>query len=142
MNLLKRVLFVTALAASWIAIPSVAQAEDIDMSHVSADQLEQTCKAEGGNYVESSDESFYGCKTDCPGGSCAVICDKETCFGVVPGKRTTNRNPTAHLDTLKGISPSKEIGAKPDNDDDDAPWGLAGLLGLFGLAGLGLRKRS
>ncbi|MCL6684563.1 WGxxGxxG-CTERM domain-containing protein [Sphingomonas alba] len=130
----------TAFALSMAGAP--AQAEDTDINPPpSAEDLKGACKAAHGKFIEVTDGSFYGCKTQCTGGACAVLCSDGKCFGTTPDRRQTSNGPRAVTDTFAG-----KLGMREQDDGydhgrgkDGVPWGWLGLLGLVGLIGL---KRS
>lgn len=117
-------------------VSSTAMAEDVDLGKHSADEIKSTCDRLGGKFV--SDGQTYGCSKKCPGGTCAVICDKDDgCFGTTPAKR--GRGSNGERDVLDALNASTNT--TQERDDKDFRWGLIGLFGVAGLLGL-IRRRD
>ena len=110
-------------------VSSPAMAVDVDLGKHSADEIKSTCDRLGGKFV--SDGQTYGCSKKCPGGTCAVICDKDDgCFGTTPDRRQSSNQERGVLDALNATTNTTQ---EPDNKN--FPWGLLGVLGLAGLLG-------
>lgn len=126
----------TALTLVLALVGGSMIAEDVELPKISENELKSTCAGAGGTFV--SGLGIYGCSTECPGGKCAVICDKDECFGTTP----ENRQPVPKggrpvLDVLNATPNTTKV-----RDDQGFSWGLTGLLGLIGLVGLVKIARS
>lgn len=121
----------SALAVVLALVSSTAMAEDRDLGKHSEDAIKSACNNAGAPFL--SDGQTYGCKKACPGGTCAVICDKDDgCIGVTPAKRRQGASgERGVLDALNGRMNTTE-----EQDNKGFAWGLVGLLGLGGLLAL------
>ena len=124
-----------ALALLLGVLNGTAMAKDTDLGKLTESQVKAGCEAAGAKFL--TDGQTYGCKKQCPGWTCAVICDKDDgCIGVTPAKRAQGATGERGVfDTLNAATDTIQEG-----DNKSFLWGLVGLVGLAGL--LGLNKRS
>ena len=121
----------SALALVLGLVSSTAMAKDVDLGKHGADEIKSICDRLGGRFV--SDGQTYGCSKKCPGGTCAVICDKDDgCFGTTPENRQQGSN--GERDVLDALN-TATTNTTHERDNKEFHWGLLGLFGVAGLLG-------
>lgn len=126
----------TALTLMLALVSGSMMAADVELPKISESELKSICASAGGTFASGG--GIYGCSKKCSVGKCAVICDKDECFGAT----SENRQPVP-----KGDRPFLDVlNATPNTikvrDEQGFSWGLVGLLGLIGLLGLVKIARS